>query len=387
MTLRELEIKRNNGKPVGEQIASFLRSKIYKRAFKAGERLPTTQEIVKQTGVGSNTVRQAIQLLKEEGLVRPVPRLGTIVNELKTDMKSERGVSSQKDQLVIAVTDLLTPTNDTLLYRPETAEGITRECERLGAIMVTLPSSVSRLGPEALADKLSALGCKGLICGSLPDAHLDCLSANGVTAITLRRFRCNDGMACVECDYDGSGYEVGLYYYSLGLSKVTVFSHYEMSCGEGEAKRNGYTLGLKHGIGRAYESKGVDLDIDFIVNKSFGDLETSKRILSRLGSVALNTCIVFTNAYQLQRLFRDFPDEAQKRLSDKKVTVIANKTNLVALERYVGGIDLMILLDHFEKVGSMQVSMLAGMIEGYLPKHSTALSKIEYLPFSEALKI
>jgi GntR family transcriptional regulator len=388
MVLKELKIKRNSGKPVSEQIASFVKSKIYRRELKAGSKLPTTQEIMDQFGVGSNTVRQAIQSLKDEGLVKPVPRLGTIVNELEADAKMGRGFSNQKEHMAIAVTGLLAATNETVLFRPETAEGIIRECERLGAVMINLPQSFLQLSPEALSDKLSGLGCSGLVYHNdgLSDEHLDCLSAKGIAAITARRFRCKDGRACVESDFDGAGYDVGLYYYSLGLNKVTVFSHYELTCSQSEAKRNGYTLGLKHGIGRAYESKGIEPDIDFVVNESWGDVETSKRILSKLESISINSGIVFTNAYQLQSLFNDFPEEAKKFLRDKKVTVIGNKTSIVDLERRVGGIDVMVLLDRFKKVGSMTVSMLAGMIEGYLPKNSTALADIKFMPFDEAVK-
>ena len=388
MVLKELEIKRNSGKPVSEQIASFVKSKIYKRELKAGAKLPTTQEIMEQIGVGSNTVRQAIQSLKDEGLVKPVPRLGTIVNELEYDAEKERGFSNQKDHLMIAVTGLLSVTNETVLFRPESTEGMIRECERLGAVMVNLPHSFLQMSPEALSEKLNSLGCKGLVYNydGLSDEHLDYLSAKGITAITTRRFRCKDSRACVESDFDGAGYDVGLYYYSIGLNKVTVFSHYELTCSEREAMRNGYTLGLKHGIDRAYESKGREPDIDFVFNKSLGNLETSKKILSRLESISLKSGIVFTNVYQLQSLFHDFPEEAKKFLRGKSVTVIGNKTSIVNLERYVKGIDLMVLIDAFEDIGSMTVSMLAGMIEGNMPKNATALSDIKFLPFNEAIK-
>ena len=388
MVLKELEIKRNSGKPVSEQIVSFVKTKIYRGELKAGAKLPTTQEIMEQIGVGSNTVRQAIQSLKDQGLVKPVPRLGTIVNELEVDAEMERGFSNHKDHLVIAVTGLLAATNETVLFRPETAEGIIRECERFGASMVTLPHSFLQMSSEALSEKLDALGCKGLIYHSdgLLDEHLDCLLAKGITAITTRRFRCKDGRACVESDFDGAGYDVGLYYYSLGLNKVAVFSHYELTCSESEAMHNGYTLGLKHGIDRAYESKGVDPDVDFIFNKSLVDFEISKKILSRLESISLKSGIVFTNIYQLQSLFNDFPEETKKFLRGKNVTVIGNKTSIVDLERHVKGIDLMVLLDSFKEIGSMTVSMLAGMIEGYLPKDATALSDIKFLPFNEAIK-
>ncbi len=388
MVLKELEIKRNSGKPVSEQIASFVRSKIQRRELKAGMKLPTTLEMMEQFGVGGNTVRQAICVLKEEGLVRPVPRLGTIVSGLETDTSPVNGVSNNYSETVIAVAGLMQTTGDVARFRPETAQGVISECERLGISMVVLPESVLSKGAEALYHKLACLGCKGLVCsqGLLEDEAIDYLWAKGIEVVTQRRFRYKDGRSCIESDYDGAGYDVGLYYYSQGCDKVTIFSHYELTCDLSEAKQKGYTLGLKHGIYRAYESKGVEANIDYIVNKSEKSMETSASILSSLKAVSLNTGIVFTNGYHLLSLFKNYPDQTKKLLRDKNVTVISNKTSNLELERYVDGIGLRVLLDLYEEIGRKAVSMLVGIIGGYLPRNTTTLSDIKFMPFHEAMK-
>jgi len=60
---RELEVKSDSGRPVSEQIASFVRSVFYGRALGAESKLSAIREIAEQIGVWSNTVRQAIPLL------------------------------------------------------------------------------------------------------------------------------------------------------------------------------------------------------------------------------------------------------------------------------------------------------------------------------------
>jgi DNA-binding transcriptional regulator YhcF (GntR family) len=388
MVLKELEIQRNSGKPVSEQIASFVRSKIQKRELKAGTKLPTTLEMMEQFGVGSNTVRQAICALKEEGLVRPVPRLGTIVNGIETEASHINGFLKDHRDAVIAVGGLIQHSAETVRFRPETTQGIISECERLGASVFVLPESVLNGAPEALYNKLVSHECKGLVVvtpGLMADETIDYLLSRGIEVVTQRRFRHKDGRSCIESDYDGAGYDVGLYYYSCGCDKVLVFSHYELTCDYKEAMRKGYTLGLKHGIHRAYESKGVNSEIDFLVEKSEIDLQAMKAILAKLERVSSNTGIVFTNGYQLLSLFKNFPEQTKTLLGDKKITVVSNKTINQELEHYIAGIDLMALIDPYQEIGGKMVSLLLGILEGYLPRGATTLADIKFIPFHEAI--
>ena len=149
MPLQGLKISRKSQKPVSDQIASFVKSKIYRRELKAGSKLPTTQDMMQQLGVGTNTIRQAMQSLKEEGLVRPVPRLGTIVNELDEVAITEGNIRSKVR--VIAVAGLMQSVGEKVKrFRHETAEGIFGECDRIGATMVILPLADLALKAEAL---------------------------------------------------------------------------------------------------------------------------------------------------------------------------------------------------------------------------------------------
>jgi len=387
--LQELKIKRNSGQPVSEQIATFIKSKIKGKGIKAGTKLPTTQEFMSQFGVGSNTIRQAISSLKEEGLVRAIPRLGTIVNETEVgaDTSPTNGVY-HPNNTSIAVAGLLDSVDHSFRFRADTAQGIIRECERLGVSMVVLPSQALKEEPEALYNKLMQQKCKGLVCvtrGVLANETIDYLLERGIEVVSQRRFRHKDGRSCIESDYDGAGYDVGIYFYSQNCDKVVVFSHYELTCEVSEAERNAYTLGLKHGVYRAFESKGIEPDIDFCVNKSETSPETIKAILSKLGLVSDRTGILFTNGYQLLNLFKHSPDKVKTLLSNKKITVISNKTINQELEVYVAGLDLMVLLDPYQEIGSQMVSKLFGILGGYLSRGSTTLADIKFVSFHKTV--
>jgi GntR family transcriptional regulator len=67
--------------PLYYQLASLLTEKIVSQELKAGDRLPTEVELVEEYGISRITVRQALRLLEEEGLIRREVGRGTFVTE------------------------------------------------------------------------------------------------------------------------------------------------------------------------------------------------------------------------------------------------------------------------------------------------------------------
>ena len=65
--------------PIYMQIAEQLRSNIQQATYQAGEKLPTEMQLAERFGVNRHTVRNAIALLKDEGLVRVDRGRGTFV--------------------------------------------------------------------------------------------------------------------------------------------------------------------------------------------------------------------------------------------------------------------------------------------------------------------
>ena len=391
---KKIKIDRNSGKPVSEQIAAHLKSMIYAKKLPPGDKFPTSEEMMKGFGVGTNTLRQAIHSLKEEGLVRPVPRLGTIVNELPDDHGAKGATANQqaKQQIDqqkmkhVAVVGLMTGlSGGQQRFRPELANGIISEMHRMGVALTVLDDTVAELSGQLLYDRLSQLGCEGLIYAgrfSPNDEKIDYLVEHGIYAITSRRFRHKDSLAAVESDFDTAGYEVGLYFYAQGCGKALVLSHYPLTATVAEAVAGSFPLGIKHGLYRAFEIKGLSPDIDFVVNRA-ECVQTSKNILAKLETIKKETGVVFTNGYQFLDLFKAFPAEAKRLLIDKKVTIISNATINVALEKHLVGMDVMVLLDRFKEVGEKMATMLMGMVEGYVPRNTTTLAEVKLVPFNQ----
>lgn len=65
--------------PIYVQIANDLRQKIQQGVYRAGDKLPSQKQLGAQFGVNRHTVRQAFDLLKDEGLLRIDRGLGAFI--------------------------------------------------------------------------------------------------------------------------------------------------------------------------------------------------------------------------------------------------------------------------------------------------------------------
>ncbi|MDE0993543.1 MAG: GntR family transcriptional regulator [Rhodospirillales bacterium] len=88
--------------PLYIQLASTLRRRIEKGFWKKGDKISTLDELVVEFDVGRVTVRQAIDLLQEEGLVKRQQGKGTfVVKQIKKEqwLKLEVSMSSMLETL------------------------------------------------------------------------------------------------------------------------------------------------------------------------------------------------------------------------------------------------------------------------------------------------
>jgi len=80
-----------------EKAAQLLRTAIQSGKYPEGSQLPTEAELAQQLGVGRDTLRQGLALLREEGLVCSVARVGSFVRTAdrslveSSDERGDRG--------------------------------------------------------------------------------------------------------------------------------------------------------------------------------------------------------------------------------------------------------------------------------------------------------
>ena len=67
--------------PLYAQVADAMRERIVKGVWPIAMQIPTLPVLAEEFGVGTITVRQSVQLLKEEGLLSPMQGRGTFVSD------------------------------------------------------------------------------------------------------------------------------------------------------------------------------------------------------------------------------------------------------------------------------------------------------------------
>jgi GntR family transcriptional regulator len=80
-TVTSMSIDRDGPIPPYRQIAAALRGRIEDGTIQAGRRIPSLVELEAEFGVARDTLRKAVQVLKDEGLVETVTGMGIYVVE------------------------------------------------------------------------------------------------------------------------------------------------------------------------------------------------------------------------------------------------------------------------------------------------------------------
>ena len=74
------EISPRAAEPPYRQIAAWLRSRIEAGEFRPGlDPIPSEKDLVNLFGVARDTARRAVEVLRDEGLVKTIPQRGSYV--------------------------------------------------------------------------------------------------------------------------------------------------------------------------------------------------------------------------------------------------------------------------------------------------------------------
>lgn len=74
-----IKIDRLSAVPTYRQLADELRRLISTGQLRRGDQLPSIHELMAETGLAQNTIRSAVAVLREEGLVVTAPGRGVFV--------------------------------------------------------------------------------------------------------------------------------------------------------------------------------------------------------------------------------------------------------------------------------------------------------------------
>lgn len=81
-----MKLERNADTPLHLQIQAFLRERILSNKLKSDEHIPSERDLAEELSVSRMTVRQALNALREEGLIYQKRGRGTFVSSMKMDI-------------------------------------------------------------------------------------------------------------------------------------------------------------------------------------------------------------------------------------------------------------------------------------------------------------
>ena len=93
-----MKLDRKASVPLHTQIQAFLRERILSENFKSDEPVPSERELAEELKVSRMTVRQALTVLREEGLIYQKRGKGTFVSSLKMDIHT-RNLGGFSDEM------------------------------------------------------------------------------------------------------------------------------------------------------------------------------------------------------------------------------------------------------------------------------------------------
>jgi GntR family transcriptional regulator len=149
------------------EMAQALRDAVADGKWGAGERLPTEMELAETHGVSRITVRHALQLLEEEGLILRRPKLGTFVSSqprrlvpVSIDYTASLQLHAPDAErtLLVCREDAAGPAADLLKVTEETPVLYSERCDRLNGTAFAwdrgfIPLKYARkLTPDDLSD-------------------------------------------------------------------------------------------------------------------------------------------------------------------------------------------------------------------------------------------
>ncbi|MEQ4208435.1 winged helix-turn-helix domain-containing protein [Actinopolymorpha sp. B17G11] len=86
----DAEIDHGHMVPPYRQLASILRARIDRGDYRPGRAIPSEARLVQEFGLARDTVRKAVRLLADDGLVIIVPQRGVFVAEHPSHGKGDR---------------------------------------------------------------------------------------------------------------------------------------------------------------------------------------------------------------------------------------------------------------------------------------------------------
>lgn len=99
----DILISNSSGKPIYEQIATQIKTKILNGELSKGDALPSIRLLAKELRISVITTKRAYSDLEQDGFIETIPGKGSFVSQKNNDFLIEENLRRMEDHLERAV--------------------------------------------------------------------------------------------------------------------------------------------------------------------------------------------------------------------------------------------------------------------------------------------
>ncbi len=255
MMLDRLVIDRNGSDSVGSQIANYLGEKIQSRELPRGEKLPSVREMTKVLNVGNHTVKEALEVLRQNKLIKTTQR-GSFVADTtlpKNVIRNENNMTLDSTAQDIA---LVIPS----IWRPRDAaivDGISTELRKNNnsqhLLVFNTEADIDKQGN--LIIEILDRGFEGVIFiapveRETPGSHIRVLQKNNIPVVFCHRTVKGCSAPLVTFDSEQVGVVAGEALAQRGHRNIAYIAAYPYTS----------SLNMEKGLRKSLQKRGLELN-------------------------------------------------------------------------------------------------------------------------------
>lgn len=381
--------------PDSQRLVEAISLEIRNKRIRPGQRLPSIRELAAQTKLPNHSVRQAINILRDKGVVKASPRSGIYVAD-DHRLESQLGLAPSGECVlgrVAVVSAFLKNEFGVNILHPRTVSGIYKKSREVGAHCDLIEPDIDLASLAEIRSKLSGGGYDGVVwlypeVISLP--VLEQLSKEFRIVITSHS-RIGSNLASVENDEAGSAMLTANHFLERGCCKAVAFcdpATYSphsvfQRCGGGhggyfDTLRNSF---VAHGLSAQDDLRFIELD--------YGPFDRYRRVLlSELRTAEAGNGVILGNTPRFRRLLEESVDEVVDLLARQVLVINTSDSDRKEFCRLVDDLgiaeqlDFQFLTVHYEMVGQIAVQKLYHVARGDA-ETSTTLVDVAFESFHD----
>lgn len=214
-------------KPVFQEVAGSLSTRIRRRELAPGMALPSENELCRQFSISRFSVRKALDILEADGLIFRQPGVGSFVSESRRPQKEQKTLN-------IAITGSSSGFNP---YIAEVFDGAQKICSGENARLVYCPTEefIARNGGDM--DGLILMTTR-----ETPDdfRRLNAISGNGIPVVLINRFSDLPNLAYATVDYELESRRAVELLFRMGRKRVGLIQTASLNSYANQTRTAGY---------------------------------------------------------------------------------------------------------------------------------------------------